>query len=117
MCGAPAEEADHKYVLRGWTDAGRAWMPLEADPQSRSAGQRAKHTVSTAAGPALVSLNFYKICHRHLRRSGPVRQMPARPNPANVAEYWMPRRSLSSGSPKGATRWRGMTAEVRWRDD
>jgi hypothetical protein len=26
-----------------------------------------------------------------------------------AAAYWIPRRSLSSGSPKGETRWRGMT--------
>jgi len=28
---------------------------------------------------------------------------------------WIARRSLSSGRPKGRTRWRAMTAEVRWR--
>jgi len=28
-------------------------------------------------------------------------------------EYWMPRRSLSSGSPEGETRWRGMTPGLK----
>jgi hypothetical protein len=70
MCGAPADKADHKYVLRGWTDAGRGWMPSEADPQSRSAGQALNLPAPPAAGP--LSLNVYKVFRRHPRESGAV---------------------------------------------
>jgi hypothetical protein len=47
-------------------------MPLQADPQSRPAGKALNLPSAPAAGPALLSLNFYKICRRRLRESGAV---------------------------------------------
>jgi hypothetical protein len=52
-CAAPADEADHKYVLRGWTDAGRGcrrWKPIRKPASGQSP----------------------EIGYRHLRESGAV---------------------------------------------
>jgi hypothetical protein len=65
-------------------------------------------TACRRAGVALAELQNLPSPPQR-KRGGPVNARAT--IPTNVAEYRMPRRSLSSGSPKAATRWRGMTAE------
>jgi hypothetical protein len=51
--------------------------------------------------------------NRHPRESGdPVRRGHSALSSAFL-EYWIARRSLSSGRPKGRTGWRAMTTETR----
>jgi hypothetical protein len=69
-CAAPADEADHKYVLSGRTDAGRGCDAAASRSASRPAGKALNLPSAPAVGPALLSLNFYKICRRYLRESG-----------------------------------------------
>ena len=47
-------------------------MPLEADPQADHAGKALNFAAPPVAGPALLLLNVYKICRRHLPDSGAV---------------------------------------------
>jgi hypothetical protein len=110
-CAAPADEADHKYVLRGWTDAGRGCDAAASRSASRPAGKALNLPAPPVAGPALLSLNFYKICRRRLRESG---RSSKRPRPDSHECRGIEDATLEPviGLAEGETRWRGMTAEV-----
>ena len=47
-------------------------MPLDADPQADHAGKALNFAAPPVAGPALLSLNVYRICRRHLPEGGAV---------------------------------------------
>jgi hypothetical protein len=54
-CAAPADEADHKYVLRGWIDAAQGMRAVGSPIRKQISGQGAEF-VSTACRRASVAL-------------------------------------------------------------
>jgi hypothetical protein len=87
-CAAPADEADHKYVLSGWIDArtGDA-VTLEADRWPASGQSDLPSPV--VAGPALLSLKPTKK-RRHHPATGGVASKRPRPKSRGImpAQYF-----------------------------